>query len=267
MKHKIMQIDSFRIEYLYLNEMKDRTIVFAHGLGGNLNQWDAQVSHFKSDFNVVTFSLQGHGKSSKSSDTSHYTIEMYADVVVRMLSELKINECIWIGNSMGGVIGLEIAKRMTINIGLMILNGTTPRLKYSTLGLKAIYIMDRVLIKCLGFRKYVSIAANATIKSEVERQKLLNLFLDASPNAIIMSHQLLGDYDYRDVLVNSTVRVVFVRTPDDKAINSTLDKERHWINELNHVCVDVKNIGGHVVNLEYPELYNQWIDSIIGGTL
>lgn len=263
MERKKIKIGTFEIEYVRGGDGQNDTLVFAHGLGGNLDQWKLQLQHFEKDYDVIAFSLQGHGNSSIGSSIGDYSIQKYCDVTLQLLGRLGIEECIWIGNSMGGVIGFEVIKQSPGVIRKLIINGTTPRLKYSSMGLKIIYIMDKLLIRILGYERYVDIAVKASLKDADKMSWLKELFMAARPETIIMSHQLLGDYDYCKLIQETSTPVVIVKTPDDSAINKYLEKERLWLKNESNVTMDEKSIGGHLVNMEFPEEYNGWLSQYI----
>ena len=259
MERKKIKIGTFEIEYVRGGDGQNDTLVFAHGLGGNLDQWKLQLQHFEKDYDVIAFSLQGHGNSSIGSRQSDYSIQKYGETVIELLNQLGIKECTWIGNSLGGVVGFEVMKQSPKVIKKLMINGTTPKLKYSSMGLKTIYIMDKLLIRILGYERYVDIAVKASLKDKDKMSWLKELFMAAKPEAIIMSHQLLGDYDYCKLIQETSTPVVIVKTPDDSAINKYLKKEAVWLKNQSNVIVDEKSIGGHLVNMEYPDEYNGWL--------
>lgn len=263
MERNMIKIGSFDIEYVRGGTGRNKILVFAHGLGGNLDQWRFQLQHFEKDYNVLAFSLQGHGNSSNGSGLSDYSIHKYCEIVLQLLDRLDIKECTWIGNSMGGVVGFEVMRQSPGVIKMLITNGTTPKLSYSYAGLKLIYIMDKLLIRSLGYERYVGIAVKASLKDAEKRIWLKELFMAAHPEAILMSHQLLGDYDYRTLIKEIPTPIVVVKTPDDSAINKYLDKESHWLKTQDNVLIEEKSIGGHLVNMEHPETYNEWIEGCI----
>jgi pimeloyl-ACP methyl ester carboxylesterase len=258
-----MKVGTFDIEYIRGGTGNNHTLVFAHGLGGNLDQWKPQLQHFEKHHDVIAFSLQGHGNSSIGSQLSDYSIQKYCETVLQLLSRLNIKECIWIGNSMGGVIGFEVMKQAPTLIRTIIINGTTPSLKYSHFALRLIYIMDRLLIRILGYERYVNIAVKASMKDEEKMAWLKELFMSAHPEAVVMSHQLLGDYDYSKVIEETSTPIVFLKTPNDTAINKYLDQSTSWLSLQKNVTIEAKSLGGHLVNMEYHDEYNGWLKGYI----
>ena len=159
MKRNIKLINGYNIEYAEEGKNNDRTIVFAHGLGGNIEQWNKQIEFFSTKYHVIAFSLPGHGESSNFDEGVCYSIEEYSVIVVKLLDELEISSCTWVGNSMGGVLGYHMLKIVPEKIQMLITNGTTPELIMSKLTTNLVTFFDRLLIKIMKFDGYIKFAA------------------------------------------------------------------------------------------------------------
>lgn len=247
------KIGSVTIEYVDVGQENSRVIVFAHGLGSHLKQWTDQIHHFKKEYRVIAFSLQGHGGSSATEDAS---IEGYAEIVDKLLEIINVKSCVWIGNSLGGVIGFELLKCHPERIEQLIINGTAPKLTYSNWALKLILWADHLLIKWLGYERYVMIASNASLKNKEKRLFLKELFLAAQPSTIIRSHQILGNYDYLEVLHSASINIVLIMAPNDKDINKNIQPYKKALEARDHIEFVMFDFGGHILNIEYPDAYN-----------
>lgn len=259
----VEEILSYQIELVVAGDDKAPVMVFAHGLGGNREQWTEQIQFFSRKFRVIAFSLQGHGQSSKPDFDAAYSIEAYGDVAIALLKKLGVDSCIWVGNSMGGVIGYDLIRRNDNIISHLLTNGTAPTLKYGKMTLKLIGIMDRLLIKVLGYQGYINIAVRASLKAADKRVILKRIFMAAHPRAIICSHQLLGDYNFLDVIKNTSARVSFITTPGDKDINKAVNKHKPDLELLDNVTFYDQTSGGHVFNMEDSQAYNNVVNSVL----
>ena len=106
------------------------SIVFVHGAAMEQSVWAAQSRYFAfRGYNSLALNLPGHGPSSspnKSEGDVPTTIPAYADWVVDFLDALKIEKAIFVGHSMGTLIGLEAAASYPDRIEKMILVGAAP---------------------------------------------------------------------------------------------------------------------------------------------
>lgn len=99
--------------YYRINEFQEGrpTIVFVHGLSGSSSAWLSYEQEFKQIANVVSFDLRGHGKSKKLRAYGEYQISDFADDLHALVEYLKVEQCVLIGHSLGGLVVLSFLQR------------------------------------------------------------------------------------------------------------------------------------------------------------
>ncbi len=90
------------------------TVVLVHGWMCDQTYWQAQVPALSEHFGVVTVDLAGHGLSGL--DRQAWTIESFGEDVAAVISKLQLDKVTVIGHSMGGRVGLEVARLRPANI-------------------------------------------------------------------------------------------------------------------------------------------------------
>ncbi|MDB5768426.1 MAG: pcaD, partial [Collimonas fungivorans] len=85
------------------------TVVLSHALGCDLTMWDSLANLLAADCRVIVYDHRGHGSS--DAPAGLYAIADLADDAARLLRELDSGPVIWIGLSMGGMTGQELALR------------------------------------------------------------------------------------------------------------------------------------------------------------
>lgn len=96
-------LDGIRIHYKVIGKGR-HTLVFVHGLGGEMNVWREQVEHFAPHMRVLVIDLPGYGGSDKP-ENAQYTMRFFAGAVRAAMDDAKIDRAILVGHSMGtGVI-------------------------------------------------------------------------------------------------------------------------------------------------------------------
>ena len=120
-----MKIRTNGIELNYSVEGNGPCIVMSHSIACNLGMWDAQVQALSRNYKVLRFDSRGHGAS--SAPEGQYTMEAMAEDVKGMLDGLGISKCIWVGLSMGGMIGQALAVRYPGLFSAMVLADTASR--------------------------------------------------------------------------------------------------------------------------------------------
>lgn len=84
-------------------------IMLSHGIATDLTIWDGLVPHLVRSYRVLRYDSRGHGGSGATAGA--YSLPQLADDVVGLLDALKIDQVHFAGLSMGGMVGLELARR------------------------------------------------------------------------------------------------------------------------------------------------------------
>lgn len=102
---KMMQLSSGKLAYT--EKGKGATILFIHGLGGNLSHWQKNVKELSASYRCIAIDLPGYGMSGKKVDTKGKDqLQFYSDVISEFLKKKKIKKVILAGHSMGGQVAV-----------------------------------------------------------------------------------------------------------------------------------------------------------------
>ena len=106
-----------------------RPIVFAHGFGCSQDMWRLVAPHFVDDHKVVLFDHVGAGASDLSAyrPGKYDSLEGYAGDLVEILEQLDLRDVVFVGHSVGAIIGLLAANRDPSRFGSLVLVGPSPR--------------------------------------------------------------------------------------------------------------------------------------------
>jgi pimeloyl-ACP methyl ester carboxylesterase len=102
---------------------KDPTLIFVHGFGCALSDWDGQVKALSTDYRCTALDLPGHGKSAMPDEP---TIEALARAVNVVKDRVCPGKTILIGHSMGCRVILQAFLQSRADIaGLVFVDGST----------------------------------------------------------------------------------------------------------------------------------------------
>ena len=85
----------------------EKTILFIHGLGGSISNWEYNIDAFAAKYHVIAIDLPGHGNSDKPE--LPYSVKLDADYVYRFMKEKNIEKAVLVGHSMGGQIATLVS--------------------------------------------------------------------------------------------------------------------------------------------------------------
>ncbi len=99
------------------------TVVLSHALGCDLTMWDSLANELAADCRVIAYDHRGHGSS--DAPEAMYAMADLADDAARLLRELDTGPVVWVGLSMGGMVGQELALRHPALVRGLVLANTT----------------------------------------------------------------------------------------------------------------------------------------------
>ena len=106
----------------------DTAMLFAHGFGCSQEAWRRITSAFADDYKLILFDYIGAGKSDLTAyDKKRYsTLDGYADDILEICYELKVNAAIFIGHSVSSIIGALAAIKQPSLFKKLIFIGPSP---------------------------------------------------------------------------------------------------------------------------------------------
>jgi sigma-B regulation protein RsbQ len=87
------------------------TLILGHGFGCDQTAWSKLLPWLEAHFRVVAFDFAGCGPAGEENydRRRHGTLFGYADDVLEILDELRIERCAYLGHSVGSMIGAAVA--------------------------------------------------------------------------------------------------------------------------------------------------------------
>ncbi|WLI90762.1 3-oxoadipate enol-lactonase [Massilia sp. R2A-15] len=99
------------------------TVVLSHALGCDLTMWDQLANELSADCRVICYDHRGHGSS--DAPAGPYSMADLADDAARLLRELDSGPVVWVGISMGGMVGQELALRHPSLVAALVIANST----------------------------------------------------------------------------------------------------------------------------------------------
>ena len=104
--------DDINVNYEYINNKKENTLVFLHGWGQNIQMMLPIANSFVKDNNVLVVDLPGFGKTNEPPYA--WELDKFVDMIHELLKFLKISNPILIGHSFGGKLSMIYASKYKV---------------------------------------------------------------------------------------------------------------------------------------------------------
>jgi 3-oxoadipate enol-lactonase len=251
------------IEYI-LAGSGEEVIVFIHGAGANLHQFDKQIEDFSKDFQVISLSMMGHGKSkpNRKVNQEDLSFENIASELIELLDFLDIETFHIVGNSAGGIVGLQVLRTFPIRLKTITIFGSAPKMNLPPSVVKIIHFIDKTMLKIAPIF-YVHILINHASKNEETRKKLKTIVMQNDKNTIVEFRKNLGKYDYIKDIQDCALPLLIIKPQGDKEINRSLVKLEKQFKENPNIHIIELEDAGHIANVDNPKEFNTIVRSFI----
>lgn len=100
-------------------------VLMVHGILMDLRIWRRQIAALRETHRVIAVDLAGFGKSA---GTGKERLSDHITAIQKVLVALNVHDVTFVGWSMGGAIGLQMAATQAKRLGRLVLFGATPQL-------------------------------------------------------------------------------------------------------------------------------------------
>ncbi len=106
-----------------------QAMVFLHGLGSDQTSWHHLAPQFADRYQIVLLDLVGAGKSETAAYeyTKYASLNAHADDLLAVLHELNLHDVVFVGHSVGAMIGVLAAIKEPKRFGRLVLLAPSPR--------------------------------------------------------------------------------------------------------------------------------------------
>ena len=101
-------------------------VVFANSLGTNLHLWDPILPHLPQGLRIIRYDKRGHGQSSVP--PAPYAMGALVRDAEQLLDHLNVRDAVFVGLSIGGLIGQGLAVKRLDQVRALVLSNTAAKI-------------------------------------------------------------------------------------------------------------------------------------------
>lgn len=258
-----ISLDHIEMEYLLTGEDHSETILFVHGLGADLSQFTYQQAYFSTYFRVLSVNLRGHGLTTVHQNGNHeFGLDNLAADIVELLDRLSIAKVHFVGNSMGGNVGLEMMKSYPNRLKSISTFGTTASLHTSNFTFAILKLMHKIISPNMRGALSKVAGQNPTSKMKIEE-----MMTQVDRSTILGLIPELANFDYLDVIRESKLPYLLIKGEKDSDINRVLDSTIATLESRGNFEMITMKGAGHFANLDQPDLFNEILEKFISSQM
>jgi 3-oxoadipate enol-lactonase len=230
-------------------------VLLSHGLATDLSMWDELTEALKSHYRVLRYEARGHGAS--AAPAGDYALDQLVDDAAGILDALKIEQTLFAGLSMGGMVGLGLMIRHPQKIkGAVIADSrhtTTPDFTKAWL--------DRITsVRSSGIEAVVASTVSRWSSEDLAKRnpavvaRMEAMVRGTSVNGYCGCAAALARLNYGPRLNEINVPVLVICGDEDHG--APPENSRQMAAMIKGArFVEIKQ-AGHIANIEQPEMFN-----------
>ena len=228
-------------------------LVLGPSIGTSLGLFDAQVAGLADRWRIVRFDLRGHGRSPEA--PGPYSIAEMAADVAELLDTLGVDQCHYLGVSIGGAIGqwlgLHHADRLS---SLTICASAAQFADPPQWPLRAATVREKGVEAMVPSRLGTWYTHEFAAREPDEAERLLDMLRATTAEGYAGCCEAIGTFDTRAELGRITVPTLVIAGADDPA--TTPDMMRVIADGVPGARFEVVPDCAHLLTAERPDVVN-----------
>lgn len=240
-------------------------VVFLHGFCEDKSIWTGFIKPLTDNFRIICMDLPNFGQSAVMPNA---TMEKIAALFIATLDALQIDQCVLIGHSLGGYVGLAVAELYPERLlGLGLFHSTAfadDALKFEGRN-KAIHSIQQNGVEPFVRALIPSLFSPVQKQKEYIKNTIATLIENAKklpPENIIYTLEAMRDRKERiEVIKNVDFPILFLIGKDDAPVPLEASMAQCHLPKQSVVCI-VKDIG-HMGMIEFPIKFAKVIEGFV----
>ncbi|MEM8957816.1 MAG: 3-oxoadipate enol-lactonase [Pseudomonadota bacterium] len=257
---RIAALEKVRLHWRVDGDADGLPVLFANSLGTDLRLWDEVVALLPRSLRLIRYDLRGHGLS--SCPPGPYSIADLTDDAEQLLAHLGITSCVFVGMSLGGMIGQSLAARRPDLIQAMVLSNTAPKMGDGPMWQDRIAAVRQGGLEAAAdpiLERWFSPA----FREAPQREAWRNMLARTPCDGYVGCCEALAQADLSDATAALTLPVLVVAGSDDRASPpETVRATAALIAGAEYV--ELQDVG-HLPSLEAPRAFAEIVTEFIGG--
>ncbi len=258
-------IDGIQIYYELQGAEGKPVILFLHGLGSSIRDWEFQLPHFSKNYRVLLIDMRGHGRSDKPKGP--YTMPLFVRDVIALLDQLNLSQVHVVGLSMGGMIAFQMAVDFPQRLCTMTIVNSGPAVVPRTIQDKIGVWMRFVIVRVMGMRKMgETLAPRLFVDPDQEnlRQTFITRWAENDPRAYLDSLRAIAGWTVEAKISGITIPTLVIASDQDY---TPVSAKEAYLAKMPNARLEILPNAHHAVPVERPEPFNAAVDRFIQSEL
>lgn len=250
-----LSVNGTRIYYEIHGDDAKPVVLFLHGLGSSVRDWELQVPAFSAEYRVLLIDMRGHGKSDKPKTA--YSMAQFAQDVIAVMDHLQIAEAHVVGLSMGGMIAFQLAVDAPQRLKTLSIVNSGPAVVPRTFQERFGVWLRFMIVRLMGMRKMGETLAPKLFTEpdqEALRQTFIERWAENDPQAYLNALRAIVGWSVEDRIGSILTKTLILCAEHD--YTPVAVKEAYAQKMLKARVVVMEN-AHHAAPIEKPDQFNR----------
>lgn len=239
-------------------------LVLSHSLASSGIMWEQQMPALVAGYRVLRYDTRGHGGS--DAPAGPYTLDELGDDAVALLDALDIERVHWVGLSMGGMIGQNLALRYPERLSSLVLCDTTSKIPEQARAMwdERIAVAEKSGMQPLcGETMERWFTPSFLEKDGLDLRSIREQFLGTPTSGYVGCCQAIRELDYTERLSAISLPAHVIVGAEDPS--TPPDASRTIQGQIAGATLTVIDNGSHLCNVEQPAAFNRALLGFLDG--
>jgi len=249
------------VEIYYEIHGRGDPLVFIHGLGSSVRDWQYQIEPFSQSYQVVAFDVRGHGQSAKP--PGPYSIPLFAADAAALIRALGLIPAHVVGISMGGMIGLQLAVDAPDLVRSLVVVNAGPEMIVRTGRERWQIVQRQLIVRVLGMKKMGEVLGGRLFPKPEQgelRQLFAQRWAENDPRAYREAMKALVGWSVADRLEAIACPVLVVAADQDY---TPVESKAAYVERLPRGELVVIEDSRHATPVEHPDQFNRVVSDFL----
>lgn len=252
----LFEYNGKKIYYEFKENEEKKAIIFIHGSGENSIVWKGQLNDLNLNYNLIAIDLPSHAESD---DFPELSLDLYVDVIKKLVDFLNLKKIVLCGHSLGGAIVQEYFFKNQKEVSALILCGTGARLRVSPM------ILNSLKNNYQEFLNGLPMGAFYRKTSKEIKKALVIETAKTNPEVTYADFKICDNFDVMDKVASINVPCLIVCGNEDKL--TPVKYSQYFKDKIKDSKLVVIKDAGHMAMLEKPNDVNKAIEEFIENNL
>ncbi|MEO4049153.1 alpha/beta hydrolase [Pseudomonas sp. CAU 1711] len=247
--------------FAYIRQGQGCPVLLLHGLGSSLLDWQPQIEHLARHCQVLALDVRGHGQSEPL--RAPVSMAELAGDVADFIRALRIEPCIVVGISMGGMLTFQLLADSPELVRAAAVVNSAPSFPLDSWRMRAQVWLRLGLVRLLGLPALARMLAGKLFPKP-EQQALRELVAEriAGNDRTSYLHAMRAIPGWSALPAAGRAEVPLLVVAGDRDY-TPLAYKRAYLGQLRHARLEVVADSGHATPLDQPQQLNRLLQAFI----